>query len=291
MKATIFNIQKFCLHDGPGIRTTVFFKGCNLRCKWCANPESQSRDVQITWDSRKCTGCGKCAESCPQGTGKPKADDRCITCGACVSVCPNGAIGTEGRTVTAEEVLTEVMKDKAFYDHSGGGVTFSGGEVLLQWDFAAQLAKRMKEQGIHVAVETAGAVAQTVFSAMLETVDYVLMDLKHYDRTAHLAGTGMDNSRILNNLQLLRNSGVPFLIRIPVIPGFNDREEDAEGFAKLLQQLGILQVELLPFHQLGQHKYSLLNMDYGYEDKKPLHAEDLKQYRGVFTRYGIDVKV
>ena len=117
------------------------------------------------------------------------------------------------------------------------------------------------------------------------------MDLKHYDSTAHLAGTGMDNSRILNNLQLLRNSGVPFLIRIPVIPGFNDKEEDAEGFAKLLQQLGILKVELLPFHQLGQHKYSLLNMNYGYEDKKPLHTEDLKQYRGVFSRYGIDVKI
>lgn len=291
MKATIFNIQKFCLHDGPGIRTTVFFKGCNLRCKWCANPESQKQDTQITWDSRKCTGCGKCAEVCPQGTGKPKAADRCIACGACVSACPADAIGTEGRRVTVEEVLTEVMKDKAFYDHSGGGVTFSGGEVLLQWDFAAQLAKLLKEQGVHVAIETAGAVEETVFSSMLETVDYVLMDLKHYSSAAHLEGTGIDNSRSLNNLKLLRNSGVPFLIRIPVIPGFNDRMEDAEGFAKLLRQLGILQVELLPFHQLGQHKYSLLNMDYGYKDKKPLHAEDLRQYREIFDRYGIDVKV
>ena len=285
MTGSIFNIQKFCLHDGPGIRTTVFFKGCNLRCKWCANPESQRQDIQITRDKKKCVGCGKCAEVCPQ------TRESCIACGACVSACPNGAIGKEGRRVTAEETVTEVMKDKAFYDHSGGGVTFSGGEVLLQWDFAKELAARLKAQGVHIAVETAGAVPESVFLSALKTVDYVLMDLKHYDSAAHLAGTGMDNTQILKNLECLQRSGVPFLVRIPVIPGFNDTQADAEGFAKRLTDLGIYTAELLPFHQLGQHKYELLDMDYAYAACKQLHREDLMPFREVLIRYGMDVKV
>lgn len=296
MTGYIFNIQKFCLHDGPGIRTTVFFKGCNLRCKWCANPESQEKEKQLTLDIRKCTGCGRCVGACPQGARKLKNGVstvdmlRCNTCGVCRSGCHVGAIHTEGREVTAEEVVTEVMKDKAFYDHSGGGVTFSGGEVLLQWEFAAEEAYTLRQQGVHVAVETAGAVPETVFAAMLKTVDYVLMDLKHYDHDAHLAGTGIGNEQILRNLQLLKNSSLPFLIRIPVIPGFNNDLKDAEKFAELLTALDIREVELLPFHQLGQHKYSLLNMDYAYADCKQLQTEDLAQYREVFTHRNITVK-
>lgn len=290
MTGHIFNIQKFCLHDGPGIRTAVFFKGCNLRCKWCANPESQGKNVQITWDSRKCTGCGRCEAGCPNGAKRP-LDTACVGCGACLPQCPAGAIGKEGRTVSVEEVAAEVIKDKAFYDHSGGGVTFSGGEVLLQWDFAEELAKMLQNQGIHVAVETAGAVPETVFASMLETVDYVLMDLKHWDSAAHKAGTGVENGQILKNLQLLQNSGVPFLIRIPVIPGFNDDLKAAEGFAKLLQKMQIPQVELLPFHQLGQHKYSLLNMPYEYGAVGQLDRAELADYRAVLESYGIEVKL
>lgn len=290
MTARIFNIQKFCLHDGPGIRTTVFFKGCNLRCKWCANPESQKPDMQITWDSRKCTGCGKCAQVCPRGAKKP-GNAGCVACGACVSVCPAGAIGKEGREATVEQILTEVLKDKVFYDHSSGGVTLSGGEVLLQGDFVKALADRLRKQGVHVAIETAGAVSESIFASVVQKMDYVLMDLKHYDTDKHLAGTGIGNVQVLANLRYLRSSGIPYTVRIPVIPGFNDAPEDASGFARLLTELDIKAVELLPFHQLGRHKYDLMNMDYEYGDFPQLHPEDLTEYRQRLEQYSIDVKV
>lgn len=297
MTGTIFNIQKFCLHDGPGIRTTVFFKGCNLRCQWCANPESQQMTHQLTMDAGKCAGCGSCVATCPQKARSViqavSAVDlqRCTLCGACIAACPAGAIGKEGRTVTVAEVVDEVMKDKPFYDRSGGGVTFSGGEVLLQTEFAGALADELRAKGVHVAIETAGAVESAVFVDFLEKVDFVLMDLKHYDSACHMSGTGADNRKILENIRLLRQSGRPFMVRIPVIPGYNDSLQDAQQFATLLAQLQILQVELLPFHRMGQHKYDLLGVEYGYAHVPPLPAESLLPYRQVFTQYGIEVKM
>lgn len=296
MVGHVFNIQKFCLHDGPGIRTTVFFKGCNLRCKWCANPESQKMASQITLDSRKCTGCQSCVSVCTQEArnfvdGRMVVDTaRCTACGACLRMCPTGAIGKEGRAVSLEAVLEEVLKDKAFYDHSGGGVTLSGGEVLLQAEFAGALADELRKQGVSVAIETAGAVAPEAFQNFLKKTDYVLMDLKHYDSAAHKAGTGVDNGQILENMRFLKNSGIPFLVRIPVIPKFNDRLEDAVGFARLLEELEICEVELLPFHQLGQHKYELLDMEYSFDGCEPLHVEDLTKFRQQLEQHGIKVK-
>ena len=190
-----------------------------------------------------------------------------------------------------ESVLAEVLKDKAFYDHSGGGVTFSGGEVLLQAEFAGALADELRKQGVSVAIETAGAVAPEAFQNFLKKTDYVLMDLKHYDSAAHKAGTGVGNEQILENIRFLKNSGVPFLIRIPVIPKFNDRLEDAVGFAQLLEEMEICEVELLPFHQLGQHKYELLDMEYAFDGYEQLHAEDLTKFRQQLEQYGISVKV
>lgn len=293
----IFNIQKFCLHDGPGIRTTVFFKGCNLRCRWCANPESQKMTGQITLDPRKCTGCQACVPVCSQNVRNVREGHltvdrtRCTVCGNCLTACPVGAIGKEGRDVSVEAVLEEVLKDKAFYDHSGGGVTFSGGEVLLQAEFAGVLADELRKHGVSVAIETAGAVSPEIFSEFLKKTDYVLMDLKHYDSAIHKENTGVDNRQILENMGILRGSGVPFLIRIPVIPGFNDRLEDAQGFSQLLIEMDIHEVELLPFHQLGQHKYELLGMDYAFTECEQLHSEDLTQFRQVLEHSGITVKV
>lgn len=295
MDGMIFNIQKFCLHDGPGIRTTVFFKGCNLRCKWCANPESQLTKLQLTLDQAKCTGCGACVAACSKeartiAEGLSRVDEsRCDGCGACVESCPNGAIAIEGTAMDIERVLAEVGKDKVFYEKSGGGVTLSGGEVLLQKEFAMELARRLREENIHVAIETAGAVPEKVLSSMLEEVDYVLMDLKHYDSAAHREGTGQGNEQILANLKILRDSGVPYLVRIPVIPGFNDRITDAAAFARLLQNLEIKEVQLLPFHRLGCHKYELLGQSYDYADTPSMQPEDLKDYSREFARMGIEV--
>lgn len=295
MRGKIFNIQKFCLHDGPGIRTTVFFKGCNLRCAWCANPESQEIDVQLTLDAEKCTACGRCVNICPPrareiASGKLFFDaERCSGCGLCISECPVQAIGREGRSVSAHEIAAEVLKDQVFYAHSGGGVTFSGGEVFMQQEFATELARLLRAQGVHVAIETAAAVPAERFRAFLNEIDYVLIDLKHYDDDAHRKGTGTGNSEILENIRTLKQSGLGFLVRIPVIPGFNASSEDARNFACFLNGMGICEVQLLPFHQLGERKYALLGREYGYSNVSQLHREDLREYASEFEKNGIRV--
>ena len=297
MIGRIFNIQKFCLHDGPGIRTTVFFKGCNLRCAWCANPESQETDVQLTLDEGKCSGCGRCANICPTSArevigGRIHLDaDRCNGCGFCIGECPVNAIGREGEYISAHAVAEEVLKDSVFYAHSGGGVTLSGGEVLMQQEFATELARLLRSEGVHLAVETAAAVPEERFREFLREIDYVIIDLKHYDDAKHLAGTGVGNKDVLRNLRLLKESGKAFLVRIPVIPGFNDGMEDARGFARLLSELDIYEAQLLPFHQMGEKKYALLGRKYAYAGEKQLHSEDLKEYKAEFQKAGVQARL
>ncbi len=297
MKGYIFNIQKFSIHDGPGIRTTVFFKGCNLKCSWCANPESQCMQKQLTLDANKCLRCMKCVEVCPAHArkitdGLPHVDaELCSFCGACEAACPVRAIGREGRCVSLNETLEEVMKDKPFYDHSGGGVTFSGGEVLLQQEFAISLAQALRANGVHVAIETAAAVPSEQFKAFLEEIDYAFVDLKHYDSTRHRDGTGVGNEQIIENIRLLVESGKEYCIRIPVIPGYNDSPDDARCFAELLKELGAANVQLLPFHQLGEQKYALLGRDYAWQGKKQLHREDLTAYLGIFKAQGVEARL
>ena len=192
--------------------------------------------------------------------------------------------------MTVDEVLAEALKDVAFYRQSGGGVTFSGGEPLLQQEFATALARSLHENGVSVAIETAAAVPAERFREFLREVDYVHIDLKHYDSARHRAGTGMGNEQILENICAVRDSGLPHLVRIPVIPGFNDALEDAEGFAKLLVSLGIKAVQLLPFHQMGEKKYSLLGREYAHAGQAQLHREDLEQYRQTMLRHGLDAR-
>lgn len=296
MKANIFNIQKFCLHDGPGIRTTVFFKGCNLRCSWCANPESQCSFRELTLDPELCRRCGICAAKCPAGARRmeetPVVDPAaCTNCAGCMEVCPAQAIGMEGREASLQEILEEVKKDKAFYDHSGGGVTFSGGEVLLQQEFAAELARRLHEEGIHVAAETAACVPRERFEALLRELDYIFIDLKHHDPLRHREGTGLGNELALSNIRIAAESGKAMKIRIPVIPGYNDAIADAEAFARLLLSMNIHEVQLLPFHQLGEKKYSLLGREYSYRDVPQLHREDLNAYTEAFACLGVRAEI
>lgn len=287
---TIFNIQKFSLNDGPGIRTTVFLKGCPLRCRWCANPESQLVRPQLFHDEKKCLHCRRCENVCPEQAISWKDGFQakpCSGCSSCVDDCPAQALSLEGYAATVDAVMAEVLQDRPFYEESGGGLTLSGGELLAQPAFAKALLKRAREESLDTCIETTGYGDPEVFGCVLAYADHVLFDVKHWDPEKHKEGTGTDNHLILANLrQALKRSDV--LVRIPVIPGFNDHPEDALQFARLFQDLGIQRVQLLPFHQFGQNKYGLLHRDYAYGDVKALHEEDLASYQSLFKNHGIE---
>lgn len=246
----IFNIQKFSINDGPGIRTTVFFKGCPLQCKWCSNPESQNR------------------------------------CAAIADAMEDEAYS--GRKYTVEEVMREVLQDKPFYEQSDGGMTMSGGEVLQQMDFAMALADAARKEGIHVAVETTGYAKPARFAEFMDHVDLFLFDFKHVDRERHFNGTGVYNDVILTNLKQLVDAGKPVIARIPVIPRFNTGIITAKAMAEHLKKLGVQEVHLLPFHQFGQNKYAQLGIPYEMQHSKQLHPESLEKYRQVFLDAGLD---
>ena len=254
MKATIFEIQRTSFVDGPGIRTTVFFKGCNMKCKWCHNPESQQPQPQLMYYKNKCTGCGKCMEVCPFNLKK------CELCGECVKHCPHEARKICGREYTIDEIFTEVSKDKLFYDTSGGGVTFSGGECMLQIDFLAEILKKCRENGINTAVDTAGNVPWDYFEKILPYTDLFLYDIKAVDSEIHKNFTGVSNNLILNNLTGLFARTANIRIRIPIIPGVNDTTAETRNIKKFLSEYKPLEIELLPYHSMGEHKYDALNM-------------------------------
>lgn len=290
---TIFNIQKFSLHDGPGIRTVVFFKGCPLSCKWCSNPESQDTKCQILWDRDKCSGCKSCITLCPAQAvsdqeGRLSINARlCRGCMTCISHCPHQALKAEGKTKTVKEILDICLQDEAFYEESGGGVTLSGGEVLMQPEFAFSLLKALKGRHIHTAIETTGYADTETFRKVIRYADLLLFDIKHWEEHTHLEGTGVSNSRILANMKDAIDSGKNVLPRLPVIPGYNDSLRDAEGFAGCLRQAGAKEVQLLPFHQFGEKKYDMLDRAYAYTDIPALHEEDLEDFKEVFVRQGI----
>lgn len=289
----VFNIQKFSVNDGPGIRTVVFLKGCPLHCKWCSNPESQLRQIQILWDQRKCLACGHCAAICPRKAAA--LTDRTVTidshlcdgCQKCVEECPGHALKSEGEVKTVGEVMDVVMQDLPFYEESGGGITLSGGEMLSQPDFAAELYKAAKEDGLHTCCETTGYAQKEVFLNVIQNIDYMLFDMKHWDPQKHKEGTGVTNELPLQNMKLAIDAGKEVLPRIPVIPGFNDSLTDAEGLARNLRAVGAKQCQLLPFHQFGENKYHQLNRYYAYENTPAYHKEDLMDYLQMFHHHGI----
>ena len=249
LTATIFDIERNSYVDGPGIRTTVFFKGCNLKCAWCHNPESQEFKPQMMFYKDKCKGCGKCIEICP-------TPESCILCGKCTFYCPVDARKVCGKEYTVQEVLDEVIKDKAFYDNSVGGVTFSGGECMLQIDFLCEILKKCKENGIHTAVDTAGFVPYESFEKILPFTDLFLYDIKCFDNEKHKEFIGVSNDLILENLAKLLNKNAGVIIRIPVIAGVNDSEEEMLKIKSFLDSNGkVLKVDLLPYHAMGENKY------------------------------------
>ena len=268
MKATIFDIERNSFVDGPGIRTTVFFKGCNLKCKWCHNPESQAPEKEMMLYKDKCIGCGKCREVCPNHLKK------CDFCGKCELFCVADARRICGKEYTVDEVLSEILKDKSFYETSDGGATFSGGECMLQIDFLGELLKKCKENGIHTAVDTAGNVPWKYFEFIIPYTDMFLFDVKCISENLHIAGTGASNRLIIENLMTLSSvfKGSIF-IRIPVIGSFNDTKEEMNKIKEFLNNINFDKIELFPYHNMGNNKYTALNRvlpDYIVPDKNKM---------------------
>lgn len=253
MNAEIFNIQQTSFVDGPGIRTTVFFKGCNLRCAWCHNPESQCMTKQVLVYKEKCVGCGKCEQVCPNHL------QTCDGCGKCVSVCLNDARELCGKEMSVEEVFTQIVKDRVFYETSGGGVTFSGGECMLQIDFLCEVLQMCKKSGIHTAVDTAGAVPWAYFERVLPYTDLFLYDLKTMDYETHKEYTGVGNAQILENLAKLLQEKKSVWVRVPIIPDVNDTAWEMKEIKAFFERYGYPEkTELLPYHKMGEHKYEMM---------------------------------
>ena len=265
MRANVFSVQRNSLVDGPGIRTTVFFKGCNLKCKWCHNPESQRFEKEILFYKNKCNDCGMCKDL--------TADDDNF-------ICFNGAKEICGKEYTVDELLAKIIKDKVFYDTSGGGVTFSGGECMLQIDFLAETLKKCKEVGIHTAVDTAGDLPWKYFEKIIPYTDLFLYDIKAVSENLHIEGTGVSNKTILSNLKRLSaNYDGEIIIRIPIIPRFNANAEEIKNIAGFLSDIQYKNIELLPYHQMSEHKYMALDMPF--TDYPLLSKEDVEVYKKI----------
>lgn len=292
MLGQLLNIQRFCTQDGPGIRTTVFLKGCPLRCAWCSNPESQAGQVQYAIDAQICQGCQTCRHVCPHGAVEVLqsgvcaiAQELCRSCAACHGACPAQAVKRYGYAATVEEVLAEVLRDMPYYRRTGGGLTVSGGEPAVQWQFTRELLRRAKEAGVGTLVETAGAVGWEQLWAALEEADIVYFDLKFASSELHKRYTGMDNALILDNLRNTSARKENLVVRIPLIPGINDAPEELGRMAELICRLPhVSRIGLLPYHRYGVKKYALLGRDYALE-QVPVQAEQsVAQARDLLAR-------
>ena len=291
MKGTVLNIQRFCTEDGPGIRTTVFLKGCPLHCVWCHNPESQKSAPELLYDSAQCVNCLRCVKRCPNGCHTLQdgrhAFDRtaCIACGACTSPLCN-ALLLSGTEMTAEDVLKEVLKDRTFYEKSGGGMTLSGGEPLLQASFAQELLRAAKEAGIHTAVETCGFVPKEALLRTAPLIDLYLFDCKETDPARHKAYTGVDTETILQNLNVLSELGKRIILRCPIIPTLNDRTEHLHGIAELANACpAIEEIAVEPYHSFGASKYGRLGREYTLGDIDPPSEETVSLWIGEIRRH------
>ena len=294
----IFNIQRFSIHDGPGIRTTVFLKGCPLNCRWCSNPESKSRHRELLYNPRNCKRCHSCVAVCPEHAISVREDgyiqiDRnsCTRCEACTKVCLPAALYMEGRLVTVGDLMEEVLKDRAFYEKSGGGVTVSGGEPFFQPEFLLSFLRALKGAGIHTTIETTGFTAREALSHTLPFIDLLYFDLKHPDSVKHREKTDVGNERILENLAFALASGKDVVVRIPVIPGFNNTPEAVAGYMELFHTLKVRQAHLLPFHQYGAGKYDLMGLPYEYRDTPNMEKEALAGMKTSLEQAGCQVQL
>jgi glycyl-radical enzyme activating protein len=290
---TIFDIKKFAIHDGPGIRTTVFFKGCSLRCVWCHNPESIDKEQELFYTQSKCIACGACVEVCPEGCHAMKngvhefVRDNCTVCGKCVEVCHAGALELVGKEMSSDAVMTEVLKDRAFYETSGGGMTLSGGEPMLQPEFARELLEKAKTAQLHTCVDTCGSVPYERYEAIIGLVDLFLYDIKEADSQKHEKCTGAGNELILENLRKLDAAGASIVLRCPIVPGMNDREDHFRAIGDLASSLkGVQEINVMAYHAYGSSKSQRLGKSFDEDMDKVADASDPKEWLeaiGSFT--------
>lgn len=296
MTGVIFNTQKFSIHDGSGIRTLIFMKGCPLRCVWCSNPESQKPEPEITDVRTNCIGCGDCVPACPKNAVNPKTFeiDRslCGVCGLCAKSCYAQAKKMTGRVVTIEEMVETAVKDQVIYRNSGGGVTVGGGEPLVQPDFVCELLKELRVRNIHTAIETCGFGSWTEAEKVFRQADQILFDLKSMDDKKHREYTGVSSETILHNAEKAAASGGSVLFRIPVIPDINDGDnirKTGEFVRRLQDENSKVQLELLPYHNFGKDKYKWLGRDYELEKLDRMEKKDLKPYYEELEKMGCNL--
>ena len=293
----VTNIQRFSIHDGPGIRTTVFFKGCNLRCFWCHNPETLRTEPELQVFPGRCIGCGVCLEQCEQ-QAHVMADgqrtfhrERCVACGRCADTCYAECLVLVGERKTVEEVVDEVLRDRPFYERSGGGVTLSGGEPLLQLEFARGILARCRNEGLNTAIETAANLPWEQIASILPLTDLVMIDIKLLDDRAHRGCTGVSNRRILENAKRLGQQDTPLIVRTPVVPGVNDDPQWIVPIAAFAARLpNLLYYELLPYHPMASGKYESLGMDYKAKDLESPSREQMQTLAEAARQCGIEVK-
>lgn len=303
-KATIFNIQKYNMYDGDGVRTLIFFQGCPLRCKWCANPEGMIKKNRVMFKSDLCIHCGACVSVCPASihtisnkTSKHEVnhDIECIGCDKCKSACLKSAISIVGEVKTISELLEIIEEDRTFYEVSGGGVTLGGGEVLMQPEAASSLLMACKQSGINTAIETCGYAKLESVLKVAEFTDLFLFDIKHIDSDKHLQWTGVRNEQILENLKELLRRKYNVKIRMPLLKGVNDQKEDIEKTMELLKPYkdyrNFKGIDLLPYHKMGVNKYKQLGMEYPIKDDPSLTDEDLNRIEGWIKQYDLSAKV
>ncbi len=286
MQTYILDIQKMSTEDGPGIRTTVFFKGCNLNCKWCHNPESISLGQHIFWLEDRCMGCHTCIKICPNNAISMKSDGitidqkLCDFCNKCVEECPTNALEIKGEVISVSNLVNELMKDKAYYDTSGGGITLSGGEVALNWQYALELLKQLKIKGVHTAIDTAGNYPYSILESLLPFTDLILYDIKHIDNAKHKKLTGVENNLILQNAKNIgKLEKTKIWVRTPIIPDSTDSEDNIIGIANFIKENmpNIERWELISFNNLGKQKYKLLGRDWAYKDCPLITKEKMQR--------------
>jgi pyruvate formate lyase activating enzyme len=295
LEGTVFNIQRYSTEDGPGIRTTVFLKGCPMRCPWCHNPEGMSPRPELVWYAARCIGARDCLSACPRGAleltprGMRIDRDRCDACGLCEEACPAAALEVIGRKRGLEEVLDEVLRDRVFYEKSGGGVTLSGGEPCLQTEFSRELMRRLKEEGVHVALDTCGSPPPATFRELAGLADLVLFDLKTMDPERHRECTGVELERVLANAEWLAEQSKPVWVRTPVIPGYTDSEENIRAIARFIRERmpNVERYDLLAFNNTCEGKYERLDRSFGLAGTGLLEREVMERLHAAALSEGL----